>query len=380
MITVAEIKKKADRLYPEVLKSGLLGESFFPKAIRADKGLSKDFVRMSKEIAEVMAGSKDRKGFGYIVQSKPTKTRLHGIQDLPNAIEFESLMDYLKFIGREKEYKLFVENCLLIQTQIPQLNDWLIRNPLAVIRNFNKWEELLKVCDWFLHHFEEDKYYIRELPIAVHTKFIEENKGVLMSLLDKLIPDRLDPEESEFERRFRLKYPQPVIRYRLLDYVSEEGRYTDIAVPLDQFVNIPLSCQIIFIVENQMNFLTFPKVENSISIWGKGFALESLKEVSWFSGKDIFYWSDLDAQGFQMLSQLRCYFPQTRALLMDKEVLSLYWEFVVEGTPCKVQSLVNLSMEEEQVFNYLSAYNLRLEQERIPQVYVEEKIMKYLLI
>lgn len=370
MITVTEIKKKAERLYPEALKSALTEEPYFPKAIRADKGLSKDFVRMSKEIAEIMAGSKDRKGFGYIVQSKPTKTRLHGIQDLPYAIEFESLMDYLKFIGREKEYKLFVESCLLIKTQIPQLNDWLIRNPLAVIRNFNKWEELLKVCDWFLHHFEEDKYYIRELPIAVHTKFIEDNRGVLRSLLDELVPDRLDPEESEFEKRFRLKYPQPIIRYRLLDNVSEEERYTDNAVPLNQFISIPLSCKTIFIVENQMNFLTFPKVENSISIWGKGFALESLKKVSWFSGKDIFYWSDLDSQGFQMLSQLRSYFPQTKAFLMDKEVLDSFSEFVVKGTPCKVQSLNNLTSEEHQLFEYLAGNNIRLEQERIPQMYV----------
>lgn len=374
MITVAEIKKKAERIYPEVLKSGLTGESYFPKIIRADKGLSKDFVKMSKEIAEIMASSKDRKGFGYIVQSTPTKTRLHGIQDLPYAIEFDSLIDYLRFVGRAKEYGLFIENCQLIQKQIPQLNDWLIRSPLAVIKNFSKWEGLMRVCDWFLHHFKADKFYIRELPISVHTKFIEENRAILRSLLDELIPDKLDPEENEFEKRFRLKYPQPIIRYRVLDYVGEEWKYTDIAVPLNQFAGIPLSCKAIFIVENQMNFLTFPKVENSIVIWGKGFAIEGLKKVNWLSAKDIYYWSDLDAQGFQMLSQLRSYFPQAKALLMNKEILELFGEFVVEGSSCKVQKLENLSQEEHQLFNHLSESSLRLEQERVPQMYIEEKL------
>ena len=58
--------------------------------------------------------------------------------------------------------------------------------------------------------FEPNKFYIRELPIDVHTKFIEENKPILKSLPHVLIPDRIDANESVFEKRFYLKYAQPI--------------------------------------------------------------------------------------------------------------------------------------------------------------------------
>lgn len=83
MITVTEIRKKADRVFPAVLTAALKGEPFFPLTLRSDKSLSKNFVEMSKEIAQVMAGSKDRKGFGYTVISETTRHRLHGTRISP---------------------------------------------------------------------------------------------------------------------------------------------------------------------------------------------------------------------------------------------------------------------------------------------------------
>ena len=80
MITVAEIKRKADRMYPKFLKATLLGEQFFPSVLRSNKSLSDDFVDMSKELSALISGSKDRKGFGYVVRSRPIKTRTNGLR------------------------------------------------------------------------------------------------------------------------------------------------------------------------------------------------------------------------------------------------------------------------------------------------------------
>ena len=74
MITVDEIRKKAEKIYSEVLRNHLLNEDIFPKIIRSDKSLSKDFLIMSQEIAQVIADSKDRKGFGYSVKSESVRT------------------------------------------------------------------------------------------------------------------------------------------------------------------------------------------------------------------------------------------------------------------------------------------------------------------
>lgn len=375
MITVAEIKKKADRMYPQFLKAALFGEQFFPSVVRSDKSLSEDFVAMSKELSALISGSKDRKGFGYLVQSRPVKTRNHGEQDIPESIVFEDEENYLQFIGKVKEFELFIEKSTLVKNTVPQLMSWMEQNPLSVINNLHQWEELLKVCTWFLNHFEPDKFYIRELPIAIHTKFIEVNKVVLRSLLDELIPDKLNSNESVFEKRFHLKYVQPEIRFRFLKSSEDHAiSYNDLSVPLNEFIDHPISCKKVFIVENKMNFLTFPEVADGITIWGQGFAIESLKYASWLRDKEIFYWSDLDVQGFQMLAQLKLNFPNTISFLMVSSLLDLYRNFIVSGTPSKVSIPDTLNEDEILTYNTLKSQNQRLEQERIPQWYVIQEV------
>ena len=269
MITVSDIRRKSEKKYIEVLKSILNEESCFPLEIRSNKTLSKDFVQMSKEIADVLSGSKDRKGFGYSVLSMTRKTRQHGFQDIPIAIVFDSLTDFLKFIGKQKEFHLMWENYHYIKSQLPQLDLWLKVNPIIIINNDGLWPELVKVCQWFLNNFEPHKYYIRELPIAVHTKFIEENKATLRVLLDALVPEIINSDQSVFEKRFHLKYDQPQVRFRSLDNSCwPQINYDDITVTIEQFRHTELSCDRLFIIENKMNFLTFPSVPHSITIWG----------------------------------------------------------------------------------------------------------------
>jgi hypothetical protein len=376
MITLKEIKKKSLRAYPLFLKSVLLGENFFPYVLRSDKSLSNDFVLMSKQIAELMSGSKDRIGYGYQVQSRSVKTRSHGTQDIPEIISFEDQDNYLKFIGKRNEFSAFLMNVQFIRNLMPILEEWIIENPFIIISNDNKWPDLLKVCDWFVNHFEPQKYYIRELPISVHTKFIEDNKTVLGKMLDHIIPDKINNTENEFEKRYLLKYIQPLVRFRWLTLKDGNEFYDDVSLPMDQFLATPQLCSRIFIIENKMNFLTFPHVPNSIAIWGKGFAIENLRYAAWLNQKEIFYWSDLDIQGFQMLSQMRSYFPQTKAFLMEDIFLSLLEKFIVPGTPASINSLTHLDEIEKALFEKLRKGNIRLEQERIPQFRVVEEVAK----
>lgn len=380
MITVAEIRKKSEKKYEEILSASLKGGSCFPLILRSNKALSKDFKKMSGEIAEVISESKDRKGYGYSVISETVKTRQHGIQDIPKSIVFETGSDYLKFIHKEKEFNEMMRSFNLIRTELPQLHRWLIKKTKTIISNSRSWSDLIKVCKWFITHYEPNKFYIREIPVSVHTKFIEENRSVLMSLLDELIPDNYNSLESNFEKRYGLKFDQPLVRFRSLDPACWNVKYfQDLSVPIDQFTSIQIPCKRVFIIENKMNFLTFPSIAQSLAIWGKGFSLEILKEVRWLNDKEIYYWSDIDVQGFQMLSQLRSYFPQTQSLLMDREVLDAYNEFIVNGTVSKIKGVTLLSNEESDLYTYLMENNLRLEQERIHQESVNESVSQLFL-
>lgn len=366
MITPDEIKKKAERKYHEILRSSLKSNDCFPFTLPSDKKLSDDFAKMNGEIEDLFSESKDRKGFGYKVVVARVKTRRHGIQDIPREIVFEDLTNYLKFLGKEQEFQLLEENFDKVVAVFPQLRQWMLDNTRVIISNDNIWPDLIKVCLWFVKSYVPDKFYLRELPISIHTKFIEENKGCLNVLLDELVPEiRVNPENT-FEKRFGLKYDQPLVRFRVLDSIFwNVSWYDDISVPIKQFAANPIGCKRVFIIENKMNFLTFPKVSDSIAVWSKGFAIELFKTVEWLRDIEIYYWSDLDLQGFQMLSQLRSYFSHTKAFLMDMEIVEKYNEFIVPGNPVSAKVPSYLSDEEHAVYYFLLKNNFRLEQERI---------------
>lgn len=375
MISVSEIQAKSQRIYKEVLQNAVTDTHCFPRVLRSDKSLSRDFNVMSKEIAAIMDGSKDRLGYGYKVLSTEVITKQHGKQNIPSDIIFETLDDYLHFIGKIKEYTLFKKLTYKILEEQPGLKEWIIANPLLVIEKADQWDELLRVCRWFIDNDCPDEFYIRQLPIPVHTKLIENNQSVLSSLLDYLIPEKIVPFEKIFEKRYRLKFPQPLVRIRFLDSSSPLiPRISDISLPLNEFRSLKIPASTVFITENIMNFLIFPTVTDSIMIWGAGFAVENLNNVSWLTDKRIIYWGDIDNHGLQILSQLRYYLPHAESLMMDRQTLDDHKEYWVKGKETKANNLPNLTPNESELFHYIRENNIRLEQERITHKYVEDKI------
>lgn len=122
-----------------------------------------------------------------------------------------------------------------------------------------------------------------------------------------------------------------------------------------------------------MNFLTLPPLENSIALFGKGYAVQLLKSVKWLQNCSIFYWGDIDEHGFKIFSQFRTYFPQTTSLMMDEETFKTFAEFIVsDPTNPTFQNLPNLTPPEQTLYSYLCLHKKRLEQERLPQTYVNQ--------
>lgn len=380
MITVNEIKKKSDNIFEDYLKSIVNNEVFFPKVIRSNKSISSDFNEMRKELSQIIDYSKDRRGFGYTISYKQVNTRQHGTQSIPDEISFLSATDYLKFIKKEKEVRIFCEDIELILNEFPDLKDWLIKCPFKVIDNQSIWNDLLKVCKYFKYN-PTPYLYIRELPIQVHTKFIEQNKGVIKELLDILISDFVNVQESNFEKRFNLKYPEPLIRFKILDSkvsLSNFNGLNDLCVPVSQFAELDIPIRNVLVVENKTNLLTvaltLPQLDSSIVIFGSGYKVENLKNIEWLKSKCIFYWGDLDVHGFEILSQFRGYFPSVTSLLMDRITFEHFYENE-KGVNSKITTDLNLTNEEYELYNLLKQTNSRLEQEKIPFEYTNKIIL-----
>ena len=375
MITSAEIKKKASRKYTDYLRDVAAGKTFQPIEIPCDKKASDTIAEYQKEFNDIRSLSKEVKGYGYTIDWKTVKTKMLGTQGLPSKIKFETAEDFERFLQKVKEVDVFRKNVALIKGRFPKLQCWIEKYPLKVIDNSEYWSDILKVLDYFSKN-PQPQLYIRELPIEVHTKFIEQHKALIGELLDIVIKEYINTNEKEFEKRYNLRYDEPTVRMRLLDRTLAKKLFyglDDITIPISLFLKLQIPISKVYIVENKVNFLTFPLIPNSIVIWGKGYGVASIKESELLKSTELIYWGDLDAQGFEILSQFRSYFGQVKSLLMDKATFDNYFEKEC-GTPSQINVKLNLTTEEEELYQYIKVNNYRLEQEKIPQRYVIEQL------
>jgi hypothetical protein len=377
MISPEEIKVKAGKKYFSFLQSWMEGKPFEKLVIRGDKTYAKaSLSEFEKEILLLISQSRIKKGYGYTLAFQQVKTKYLGTQDLPTTIYFDTEQDLLKYLSKEKEVILFKENQEKIISTFPILKEWTIQNPSKIIQHPAEWDNLLKVCQYF-KQTPVPNLYLRELPVRVHTKFIERNQSILGELLDNLIPEYVNHQEKTFEKRFNLKTSEKLVRFKILDNEISRVFFSgidDIAIPVSQFEKLNLPVKKVIIVENKTTLyttLTLPKMDKAIAIFGSGYSVSHLKQALWLKDIELLYWGDIDVQGFEILSQFRGYFPQTKSILMDKATFDIYFEDDI-GTPSHISIKLNLTAAEQELYSLLKANQWRLEQEKIPLGYVND--------
>ncbi|MEQ8239939.1 MAG: DUF2220 family protein [Cyclobacteriaceae bacterium] len=376
MITPDQIRAKALRKYTSFLQTLVRNETFDRIVITGDKSYTKSSLQEFEiEIRSILSQSKEKNGYGYSLDFQKVKTKHLGTQDLPTAIYFDTEIDFLRYLGKEKEVKVFEQNIRKIIDEIPELKDWIIQYPLKIIANKDKWEDLINVCQYFLKN-PSPRLYLRELPIKVHTKFIERNQGTLKELLDLIISNYVNKEEKQFEKRFNLKYSEPQVRFKILDQEISNSYFQgldDIAIPISQFELLNLPLKRVLIVENKTTLyttLTLPEMKNTIAIFGSGYSVNILKNAKWLSYVELLYWGDIDVQGFEILSKFRGYFPNTYSVLMEKVTFERFFEND-QGTATNITAELFLNKQEQELYDLIKTNNWRLEQEKIPLEYVK---------
>ena len=252
MITSAEIKKKALRKYTDYLRNVAAGITFQQIEIPCDKKASNTIAEYQKEYNDIRSLSKEVKGYGYSIEWKTIRNRILGTQDFPSKIKFETAEDFERFLQITKEVANFRKNVALINGRFPELQYWIERYPQKVIDNSEDWNDILKVLDYFSKN-PQPQLYIRELPIEMHTKFIEQHKAVISELLDIVIKDYINTNEKEFEKRYNLRYDEPMVRIRLLDRTLAKKLFyglDDITIPISLFLKLQIPISKVYIVEN----------------------------------------------------------------------------------------------------------------------------------
>jgi hypothetical protein len=200
---------------------------------------------------------------------------------------------------------------------------------------------------------------------------------------------------SGFERRYGFRTKAPRVRFRLLDpalsvfaaNVIRDAHVTagddlqaeeDVMVPLGLFTALKLPVTRVFIIENEIDFLAFPRIGHGMAVFGAGYGVESLAAAAWLTSIEVYYWGDIDTHGFVILDALRATLPGTRSLLMDRATLLAHRAAWGQEQKPAAHDLPHLHSGEASLYDDLRTGQLgervRLEQERIRNSWLLEAL------
>lgn len=397
MISPQEIKNKAARKYKDFLRYeielryGEPEEPFFPLIIRADTGsVNDDLFKRQKDLQNLISKSKAKTGSGYSLETKCINSRNNGEQTSISKIYFETQEDFLTFIHENRSYKNFCTALEQIEKKDilskEKFCEWAkshLNDLCSETECSNYWSDICLCVNW-LNKNQNSNLYIREIPLSVHTKFIEQNKKNIQSLTEKA------ESSVSFEETFGLRTECDFVRFRSLSanvlFPFSAINLNECQIPIDNFKELDNSflTQIknIFIVENKMVYLTFPQVPESICIWGQGYKVNILNNIDWFNTKNIYYFGDLDEHGFDILSSYRRHYSNIQSFCMNKSDWNNHLQYTVIGKKLDGNQIPqNLTDEEKETFLTIRDSNKnRLEQERISIPYIQEKLRTFNLI
>ncbi|MFK0194237.1 Wadjet anti-phage system protein JetD domain-containing protein [Kitasatospora sp. NPDC090308] len=253
----------------------------------------------------------------------------------------------------------------------PDLARWMTAHPMKTLQAHAQWQQLVDTVHWIRTN-DTGPIYLRQVDVpGVDTKFIETNKGILGELIDHTLPaDRIHAgvPKSDFAARYGFLTKPPYVRLRYLG--NQPGPFSEITVRANELTAPPLGVRTVFVLENEITYLSLPDVPSAIAILGAGYAAALLRYLPWLANVDLRYWGDIDTHGFAILSQVRRHFPHTRSFLMDRETLLAHRAHWGEEKAQSVETPVHLSSDEAELNRELRLGfyrpHLRLEQERIP--------------
>lgn len=336
--------------------------------------LAERFDEVRAWIAEIVATPHIR------IEWREVNHRIVGFQRLPHEAWVDSLDDALAVAGKRREAAQFERLLEITRSRQPVLVAWLSQRPLQALEYAADWEQLLTVVDWLQAH-PRPGIYLRQAEISnVDTKFIEARRGVLAQWLDLVLPpEAIDSSRTgaaQFAARYGFLDKPPRIRFRVLDDGLAERlavlpgiSRADIALDADSFARLTLPCRHVFITENEINFLAFPDVPQSIVLFGAGYGWDALERARWLTDCALHYWGDIDTHGFAILDQLRCRFGHVGSFLMDRATLMAHEAFWGNEGDQVIRDLPRLTAQERELFDDLRdnriRHGLRLEQERI---------------
>ena len=369
----AQVHKLWDRGL--LLASVAGGESVFPRRLALKGPDSRALGERFSEVRDWIAGLVANEGL-YRIEWRSVNHRVLGANRIPSAIWIDTLEQALGLIGKHRAAERFAGMVERTRETRAELIPWLAKRPLRALALAEEWPQLLAIVDWLSKH-PRPEVYLRQVDLpGVHTKLIEGHRAVLAELFDLVLPEEaIDATHTGafgFCRRYGFLDKPARVRFRMLDptvRLLPMASDQDITLTQAAFSSLAPPVTTVFITENEINFLAFPNVRDSMVIFGAGYGFANLVAAHWLQEKNILYWGDIDTHGFAILNQLRGFFPHTVSFLMDRETLLAHRQFWGSEPQPQTGDLLRLTTEEQALYDQLRQHtwgvSVRLEQEKI---------------
>jgi hypothetical protein len=384
----AELTRQVERFWDRgrILRAMVDGESAFPLRLRlrgpTRSDLADRFDEVRKWIGELEESSKGVRGYGYDLEWTESRHRQLGRNRWPSGAIVGTEDDALRLIGKRHDAARFREIFAAAEANFSELREWLSRSPMIALEHAEDWGRILAVLAWFREH-PRCGLYLRQLDIpGVDTKFIEDRRGLIATLLDRILPsetiDATVVGARGFELRYGLRCKPALVRFRILDRRLRLRGLSDLTIPIQELAILRLAARRVFITENEINGLAFPELPGSIVMFGMGYRAELLAGIGWLADVDIHYWGDIDTHGFGILDRLRGAIPHARSLLMDRDTLLAHRALWVSEESGETRVLDRLTDAERVLYEELRVdrygRQVRLEQERIRFTWVQRAL------
>lgn len=347
---------------------------YFPRQLTCKKPTSDDLSSRFNDVRQWIGALAQIESKGYRLEWREVRHRVIGMNRLPAKIWVDSAFDAVKILGLHKTSERYLHLFQHIVATQPALRSWLIKYPLRVLEQ--DWTRLLAIITWLQLNPRPD-IYLRQIDLPdINSKFIEQHRGILTELLDlTLSPEAIDPMARgilQFNRRFGFCDKPQRIRYRFSGLDRE--------IDSDEFASLNLLVTTVFVIENEISFLTFSEPAGSMVIFGRGYGFDMLSSARWLGHKTLYYWGDIDTHGMAILNQFRQLFRHTQSFLMDETTLLAHRSsWVEEVKPC-LRLLSSLTDQEQQLYHALVhnhfGEKIRLEQEHISMRWVQMALEK----
>ena len=301
-----------------------------------------------------------------------------GNASIPVRITFTDIPAIFRLLGRNREASSYKTAYATVRETVPQLLPWMLTS--KGIRTFKDPDTVLiylAVLQSLVKFFQQQRepsaspLYLRDVRLApVDTKFWERESSFILAVYQALYPEDGIKNWTDLLTRLQLfRFPtQYAIRF-LDEALRIHPKLEWLSSSPDQLDALDFHPRAVFLVENKTNFLRFPDVEGSILLFSSGKSIPYLLScLSWLKDHPhIYYWGDMDEDGFEMLNRARSVLPQIQSFLMEKDLLLRYQNQLVfdEGLRFELTKLQFLTPTEKEAF--LSLHGQRLEQECISE-------------